>query len=110
MTREERILDHDWSHYDFRHVVFRPRRMSPAELQAGADWLYFQFYRPTRILRRALWTLAAAGPATALLALRLNLTYRYDNRHESIRGYDPAKVCATSPAFKYAYRANRSSG
>ena len=45
-----RITDHDWSHYDFRHVVIRPARMTAAQLQAGTDWLYRQFYRLDRIL------------------------------------------------------------
>lgn len=81
-----RILDRDWSHFDFRHAVIRPARMSPETLQAGADWLYAQFYRLDRILLRACRTLWAAGPAAAFVCLRLNLTYRYDNRREGIRG------------------------
>lgn len=96
MEREGRILDRDWSHYDFRHVVFEPRRMTREQLQAGADWLYAQYYRTDRILRRAARTLVAAGPTAALLALRLNLTYRYDNRREGIRGFDPARRVARS--------------
>jgi len=37
MEREGRIVDKDWSHYDFRHVVFEPQRMSSYELQASHD-------------------------------------------------------------------------
>ena len=89
-ARAGRILDRDWSHYDFRHTVIRPACMSPEDLQAGAEWLYAQFYRLDRILPRVWRTLLAAGPVAALLGLRLNLTYRYDNRREGIRGRDPA--------------------
>ena len=35
LEREGRILHRDWSRYDITHVVFRPARMSPAELEAG---------------------------------------------------------------------------
>lgn len=85
-----RIIDRDWSHYDFRHVIIRPQHMSPADLQAGADWLYAQFYRPDHIFRRALRGLFALGPLSAWMIWRLNRTYRYDNLREGIGGYNPA--------------------
>ena len=88
--RDGRILDRDWSHYDFRHVVIRPNRMTPEELQAGADWLYREFYRPSRILRRAASALLTLGPLAAWLSLRLNLTYLRDNRLDGIVGWNPA--------------------
>jgi radical SAM superfamily enzyme YgiQ (UPF0313 family) len=91
-----RITDRDWSHYDFRHTVIRPVRMTGAELQAGADWLYNQFYRPWRIVRRtwrALWRL---GPLAAAVTWRLNWTYRYDNLRERIVGYNPSGSSAQS--------------
>lgn len=87
-----RIISRDWSNYDFRHVVFRPARMSRRELREGADWLYARFYRLDKILLRAARTLVEAGPLPALLGLKLNLTYRYDNLREGIRGRDPAKA------------------
>jgi radical SAM superfamily enzyme YgiQ (UPF0313 family) len=89
-SRQGRIVDTDLSHYDFRHVVIAPAGMTSAQLQNGADWLYRQFYRLDRILLRALRALARLGPAAAWLALRLNLTYRYDNRREGIVGRNPA--------------------
>jgi radical SAM superfamily enzyme YgiQ (UPF0313 family) len=86
-----RVTDRDWSHYDFRHVVFEPVRMSREELQAGADWLYSRFYRLDRILWRCVRNLLAFRVMSALLGLRLGLTYRYDNRREHIVGWNPAK-------------------
>jgi radical SAM superfamily enzyme YgiQ (UPF0313 family) len=86
-----RITDKDWSHYDFRHVVFKPAKMTAQQLQTGADWLYNQFYRLDRILLRSLRVLFQAGPLAAFLCWRLNLTYRYDNKREGIVGADPAK-------------------
>jgi radical SAM superfamily enzyme YgiQ (UPF0313 family) len=86
-----RVLSKDWSRYDFRHVVIQPAKMSPGELQDGADWLYRQFYRLDRILVRALRTLWTAGPVPALVSLKLNLTYRYDNLREGIVGRNPLR-------------------
>ena len=89
--REGRILDRDFTRYDFRHAVIRPARMRPEELQEGADWLYARFYRLDRILLRFVRGLATLGPAGAVLGLRLGLTYRYDNRREGIVGRNPAR-------------------
>jgi radical SAM superfamily enzyme YgiQ (UPF0313 family) len=89
--RKGRIVDDDWSHYDFRHAVFTPARMTREELQAGADWLYRQFYRLDRVLLRAWRTGRIGGLASAIILLRVNLTYRYDNIRERIIGYDPAR-------------------
>jgi radical SAM superfamily enzyme YgiQ (UPF0313 family) len=85
-----RILDRDWSRFDFRHVVIQPARMTPEQLQAGADWLYASFYRLDRILRRFARALVTLGPLPAWLGLKLGLTYRYDNRREGIVGRNPA--------------------
>ncbi len=85
-----RITDWDWTHYDFRHVVFRPAGMTAEQLQAGADWVYAQFYRLDRILLRFVRSALASGWLPAWLGLKLNLTYRYDNRREKVRGRNPA--------------------
>ena len=90
-----RITDRNWSHYDYRHVVFQPARMTAEELQAGADWLYAQFYRLDRILWRFVRSLFVVGWMPALLGLKLGLTYRYDNRREKIAGWNPAQALPT---------------
>lgn len=92
MERSGRVTDQNWSHYDFRHVVFRPANMTAQELQDGADWLYAQFYRLDRILLRFLRGVFTIGWLPALLSLKLNLTYRYDNRREGIIGRNPARA------------------
>jgi radical SAM superfamily enzyme YgiQ (UPF0313 family) len=91
MAQADRVTDRDWSHYDYRHVVFRPARMTAAELQAGADWLYSQFYRLDRILWRFARTVFTVGWLPALLSLKLGLTYRYDNKRAGIVGWNPAR-------------------
>jgi radical SAM superfamily enzyme YgiQ (UPF0313 family) len=105
-----RITDRDWSHYDYRHVVFRPAQMSAAELQAGADWVYSSFYRLDRILWRFLRGVFTLGWFPSLLALRLGLTYRYDNFREGIRGWNPAARPAARRGLRAALTWLRSRG
>lgn len=42
--KEGRIFDFNWEHYDGEHVVFRPKRMSPWELQKLTFEAYQKFY------------------------------------------------------------------
>ena len=44
LTAEGRITSRDWDRYDTRHAVFRPARMSAAELEAGHRRAYREFY------------------------------------------------------------------
>ena len=88
--RAGRITDRDWGHYDFRHAVIRPARMTARQLQEGADWLYHQFYRLDRIILRTIRAAFSVGLMPTLLSFRLNMTYRYDNRREGIVGRNPA--------------------
>ncbi len=99
LRRAGRIADTDWTRYDFRHCVIRPARMTAAELQDGADWLYHQFYRLDRVILRCLRTLWVAGPVPAWAGWRLALTYRYDNRREGIRGRNPAAASGRAAAL-----------
>ena len=55
MEEEERIFDHDWSHYDMSHVVFKPKRMTVQELQEGYLWAQKYICAPRSILKRLLW-------------------------------------------------------
>jgi len=53
LKTEGRILTTDWSRYDGKkHCVFEPSRMSPAELEAGTEWVARHFYSPRSIARR----------------------------------------------------------
>ena len=61
LEAEGRILSRDWSLYDMEHVVFKPKNMTPEELQKGHDMANREFYSATSILkrignlRRSLW-------------------------------------------------------
>jgi len=52
LLAEDRIFDHDWSHYDTTRCVFQPARMTPQELEAGYFRAYEKFYAWPAILRR----------------------------------------------------------
>jgi radical SAM superfamily enzyme YgiQ (UPF0313 family) len=49
---EGRLLTLDWKHYDHSTVVFMPRNMTPAELQAGTMWVKEEFTKFSSILKR----------------------------------------------------------
>ena len=53
MAAQGRITHHDWDLYDTRHCVFRPSRMSAAELEDGYWRAYRNFYRWRSIARGA---------------------------------------------------------
>jgi len=55
LEEEERIFDNDWSHYDMSHVVFKPKKMTPQELQEGYLWAQKYACAPRSILKRLLW-------------------------------------------------------
>lgn len=52
MKAEGRIFDWDWAHYDGKHVVFQPKRMTPEALQEGFAWANHQFFSLPSILTR----------------------------------------------------------
>ncbi|MBD3868517.1 MAG: radical SAM protein [Acidobacteria bacterium] len=85
-----RISEHDWSRYDYHHVVFRPARMTAEQLQAGHDWVTREFYRPWRIARRlARMALRPGGMRMMKYAAALNAAYYGRTVRWDIRGYDP---------------------
>ncbi|MBI5095425.1 MAG: B12-binding domain-containing radical SAM protein [Candidatus Hydrogenedentes bacterium] len=94
-----RITDADWGHYDYRHVVFTPERMSAEELQAGADWLIRSFYSPWRILRRVWrWVTVPNGWKHVVYPVGLNLAYFGRTWRFGIGGHDPARSPARTLA------------
>lgn len=52
MENEGRIIDRDWSNYDCGHVVFRPKKMNPAELDKGLAWAYVNSLSFSSIFKR----------------------------------------------------------
>jgi len=76
LETEGRILTRDWERYDAQHVVFRPARMSVAELQHGHEHAWQSAYSWRSIARRLLRS--RTHTATAIPA---NIGYRFYARH-----------------------------
>jgi radical SAM superfamily enzyme YgiQ (UPF0313 family) len=55
MTARQRITTQNWDHYDTRHAVFRPAKMSAEDLETGYWKAYRDFYRWPAIAEAA-WT------------------------------------------------------
>ncbi len=52
--KQGRLLHEDWSKYDVTHVVFRPNKMTPEELEDGYSRLVKKVFTSSAIWRRAL--------------------------------------------------------
>lgn len=55
LKAEGRILHYQWEYYDGMHVVFKPRLMSPLELQQGIIETYQDFYSYLMMVEDAFW-------------------------------------------------------
>ena len=53
MVAQGRMLHEEWDRYDTRHVVYRPARLTPEELERGYGRAYERFYAWRSILRGA---------------------------------------------------------
>src|SRR5579863_4610813 len=56
MKAEGRITSFEWEKYDGKHVMFKPKRMSPEALLDGFFWANHAFFSHTSILRRLFYT------------------------------------------------------
>jgi radical SAM superfamily enzyme YgiQ (UPF0313 family) len=57
ISAQGRITSTDWDRYDTRHAVFRPARMTAAQLEDGYRQAYLDFYR-----WRSIWRGASTHP------------------------------------------------
>lgn len=76
LQAEGRILHYDWSKFDLGHVVFRPKLMSPQELEEGYIWVHEQVYslhNQYAKLRHRIWK---PGRNNMRGALKLKFTAR----------------------------------
>ena len=53
LAADGRIVTDDWERYDTRHVVYRPLKMTPDQLEAGYWRAYRDYYRWGAIIRGA---------------------------------------------------------
>lgn len=78
MEEEGRLLHQDWSLYDTAHCVFRPKHMTPEELEEGYSWLYQRLFSMESIWARRPRDPAAVAPylGMAILYKRMNPMWR----------------------------------
>lgn len=76
LDRDGRILTKNWELYDGQHVVYRPKQMTPRELQAGHEKAWRDVYSYSAIARRL-----AVSRTQLPIAVMANLGYRYYAHH-----------------------------
>jgi radical SAM superfamily enzyme YgiQ (UPF0313 family) len=83
MEAEARLLHRDWSLYDTAHAVFRPKHMSPEELEQGYAWIYQRLFSHRSIWRRRPEDWRAVPPYLAMSYLykRSNRFWRFLIQH-----------------------------
>ena len=72
LEAEDRLLTRNWELYDGQHVVFRPQKLTVAELQSGTEAAWKHAYSFHSICRRV-----AKSPAPWPVKLGTNLGYRF---------------------------------
>lgn len=89
MEAEGRLLHKDWKRYDTAHCVFRPRHMTPEQLEEGYAWCYRRLFGHGSIWRRRPRDVRAVPSYLAMSYL-----YKRSNRlwHHLIRNDLTARV------------------
>ncbi|NOX87800.1 MAG: radical SAM protein [Calditrichaeota bacterium] len=70
MLMNGRIFDHNWEHYDYFHVVFKPRLMTPEELYEG-----FLEFNKNFFSYKSIFTRLGHSQTKLLLSVLANLGY-----------------------------------
>lgn len=77
---EGRLLTDDWKYYDHSTVVFKPRNMTPYELQSGEIWTKKEFSKLSSIIKHLPWNLSHP-----LLYIAMNLGTRENVKVDTLR-------------------------
>ena len=77
---EGRLLTEDWKYYDHSTVVFKPKNMSPYDLQSGEIWVKKEFSKLSCILKNLPWNLSHP-----LLYIAMNLGTRQNVKKDLLR-------------------------
>jgi radical SAM superfamily enzyme YgiQ (UPF0313 family) len=86
MEAAGRLLHRDWALYDTAHAVFRPKHMSPEELEQGYTWIYSRLFSHVSIWRRrpADWRSVAPYLAMSYLYKRSNRFWHLLIKHHMV--------------------------
>ena len=55
--KQKRLIINDYSEYDFRHVVIKPKNMTSKELYEGVSWISKEFNSKKLMYKRIFWKL-----------------------------------------------------
>ena len=93
LKSEGRLLTEDYSKYDFRHVVVKPKNMSADELHQGVSWMTKEFYSGKDAAKRVIssFTDLLAHPSKkrlyrAVATTAINAAFRNRIRNLSVDG------------------------
>ena len=86
MEAEGRLLHRNWDRYDTAHAVFRPKHMTPEELEQGYAWIYERLFSYRSIWRRRPHDWLAVPPYLAMSCLykRSNRLWHLLIRHDLV--------------------------
>jgi radical SAM superfamily enzyme YgiQ (UPF0313 family) len=86
MEAEGRLLHRNWDLYDTAHAVFRPKHMSPEELEHGYGWMYQRLFSHASIWKRrpADWRAWAPYLAMSYLYKRSNRFWHLLIKHDLV--------------------------
>lgn len=83
MQRQGRIIDTDWEHYDYHHVVYRPRKMSEIQLIDGFNRLYRGLYSGKNVLKNSKSAFSLGGFSNQTLGVLIyNGWGMYDSKRK----------------------------
>ena len=86
MDAAGRLLHRDWTLYDTAHAVFRPKHMTPEQLEQGYAWMYEWLFSHRSIWRRRPedWQAVPAYLAMSYLYKRSNRFWHLLIRHHLV--------------------------
>ncbi len=86
MEAEGRLLHRNWDLYDTSHAVFRPKHMSPEELEQGYAWIYQRLFSHSSIWRRRPedWRAVPTYLAMSYLYKRSNRLWHHLIKHDLV--------------------------
>ena len=87
MESEGRLLHRNWNLYDTAHAVFRPKHMSPEELEQGYAWIYQRLFSHASIWRRRPddWQAVVPYLAMSYLYKRSNRLWRLLIKYDMVQ-------------------------
>lgn len=83
MLRAGRIIDFNWEHYDYHHIIYRPKHMTELELIDGFNQLYRALYSGKSVLKNLKNAVSMAGFNNQSLGVLIYNTWAmYDSRRK----------------------------